>query len=183
MTASPTAASPLAIRRATLRDLQRIVVLEHDCFPAPWPTWMIRQELRAEDSVWLAADVGGEMMGYVSLRVAAGEGHVSTLGVAGELRGQGLGEALMLAALDLATRSEADCVVLEYRVTNEPAARLYSKLGFEMTRVRRGYYQDNGEDAIEVVLPGLLTPARREALAALRARWEVRHGQPLPRVE
>ena len=183
MTVPSTSAPTLAIRRATLSDLQRVVVLEHDCFASPWPTWMIRQELAGEDSVWLVAESGGEVAGYLGLRMAAEEGHVSTVGVATELRGQGLGEALMLAALDLALRCDCDCVVLEYRIGNEPAARLYAKLGFERTRIRRGYYQDNGEDAVEVILPELLTTPRREALADLFARWEVQHGQPVPRVQ
>jgi [ribosomal protein S18]-alanine N-acetyltransferase len=167
-------------RRATVRDLQRLVVLEHECFAAPWPTWMIRQELGAEDSTWLVAEVADEVVGYVGLRVAGGEGHISTLGVADDFRGRGLGEALMLAALQLAAESGADCVVLEYRESNVRAAGLYAKLGFEQTRIRRGYYHDNGEDAVEVILNGLDTREGRERLAALRDEWETKHGQSLP---
>jgi ribosomal-protein-alanine N-acetyltransferase len=37
---------------------------------------------------------------------------------------------------------------LEVRKSNEPAINLYTKFGFEVEGVRKGYYQDNGEDAL-----------------------------------
>jgi ribosomal-protein-alanine N-acetyltransferase len=38
--------------------------------------------------------------------------------------------------------------ILEVRRSNLPAIRLYERLGFEPAGVRKGYYQDTGEDAL-----------------------------------
>jgi ribosomal-protein-alanine N-acetyltransferase len=37
---------------------------------------------------------------------------------------------------------------LEVRVSNHGAIRLYERLGFQPTGIRRGYYTDNREDAL-----------------------------------
>lgn len=42
-------------------------------------------------------------------------------------------------------------MTLEVRKTNVVAQNLYSKYGFEPVGIRRGYYGDNGEDAIIMV--------------------------------
>ena len=39
-------------------------------------------------------------------------------------------------------------ITLEVRVSNEPAISLYSKYGFKSLGTRKGYYQDNNEDAL-----------------------------------
>ena len=39
-------------------------------------------------------------------------------------------------------------ITLEVRVSNTPAINLYSKYGFTSFGTRKGYYQDNNEDAL-----------------------------------
>ena len=39
-------------------------------------------------------------------------------------------------------------ITLEVRVSNTPAINLYSKYGFTSFGTRKGYYQDNNEDAM-----------------------------------
>jgi ribosomal-protein-alanine N-acetyltransferase len=53
------------------------------------------------------------------------------------------------------------------RRSNRPALRLYRGLGFTAMGVRPGYYGDNGEDAVEMVLAldpttGSIQPGRDE---------------------
>ena len=45
-------------------------------------------------------------------------------------------------------RKGARTMTLEARLSNEPALGLYRKLGFKEGGIRRGYYTDNGEDAL-----------------------------------
>ena len=42
----------------------------------------------------------------------------------------------------------ADSLTLEVRKTNAAAIALYTGLGFEVEGVRKGYYEDTGEDAL-----------------------------------
>ena len=179
---SPTATDcpDLRIRPACLHDLQAIVTIEHASFPSPWSVRMLRQEVLSETGMYLAAELDGELVGYVGMWMAADEGHIGTLAVAEGLRCRGLGEALMLSSLRRAADAGLVRVVLEYRVTNQAAAHLYAKLGFRQTRVRRRYYRDTDEDGIEVVLDGLETRAGQDQLAALCSDWEIRHGRGFP---
>ena len=167
----------LAMRRASLGDLWEIVTIERDSFPSPWPTWGLRRELERDEALYLVAERDGAVVGYAGMWRAADEAHVGTLAVAPEQRRQGIGEALMLALLQIAADDGVRLVHLEYRVGNAAAAALYAKLGFRATRIRRGYYADTGEDAVETMLDDLGTSRRRAALARVRQEWERRHGE------
>jgi ribosomal protein S18 acetylase RimI-like enzyme len=90
--------------------------------------------------------------------------HIGSLATAPAHRRRGFARLLLLCALRHAAAHGAETAFLEYRVSNHPAARLYAGLGFRQLRVRRGYYTDNGEDAIEVALPGLHQDATRARL-------------------
>lgn len=39
-------------------------------------------------------------------------------------------------------------ITLEVRASNTPAQNLYKKFNFKKEGIRKGYYSDNGEDAI-----------------------------------
>jgi ribosomal protein S18 acetylase RimI-like enzyme len=81
----------------------------------------------------------------------------------------------MLCVLRHAASTETQYALLEYRVSNDPAAALYRKLGFEFVHVRKRYYQDNGEDAIVAAIADLGTAARQRHLDELFETWLVRH--------
>lgn len=72
------------------------------------------------------------------------------MGVLPEERRKGYGRALLGELLRFAQRERKRLLLLEVRQSNEPAIRLYRSLGFETAGVRRGYYSDTGEDALEM---------------------------------
>jgi len=170
----------IILRRAKPEDLEAIISIEKSSFSAPWPAWSLQQELKRPDAVYLIAQVDEYIAGYAGMWLILDEGHVGTIAVLSHWRGCGLGEVLMLGMLQIADREKLERIFLEYRISNTPAETLYRKLGFETTRIRKRYYVDNNEDAVEVVLPDLNTPERRAHLAQLRQIWEVRHERPLP---
>jgi len=43
-------------------------------------------------------------------------------------------------------------VTLEVRKSNLPAQKLYESIGFLISSVRKGYYSDDGEDALAMAL-------------------------------
>lgn len=115
------------------------------------------------------------VLGIVGLWCVMGEGHIVTIAVRLEYRRQGLGELLLVAALESALDASQDEVTLEYRISNKAARSLYDKYGFSQVGVRARYYSDNQEDAVLMTTPPLRsTPFRRlfaQRVAALRARW------------
>jgi len=65
-------------------------------------------------------------------------------------RRQGHGRALLSELLHYARDQRKRLFLLEVRQSNEAAIRLYRSVGFATTGVRRGYYSDTGEDALEM---------------------------------
>jgi ribosomal-protein-alanine N-acetyltransferase len=88
------------------------------------------------------------IVGLVGFWIMAGEAHITTIGVREAYRRQGIGELLLLSAIELATMRHAQVTTLEVRASNSAAIALYEKYGFTKTGVRRGYYTDNREDAV-----------------------------------
>jgi ribosomal-protein-alanine N-acetyltransferase len=83
------------------------------------------------------------------------------------MRRRGIARALMDASLRYSAEAHIRIVLLEVRRSNRAAIKLYRGLAFTALGVRPGYYADNGEDAIEMILAldpesGAILPGRDE---------------------
>jgi [ribosomal protein S18]-alanine N-acetyltransferase len=106
---------------------------------------------RAWARLWVVrGDLDGEPLGFALAWHAADEVHLLDLAVAPEARRRGVGRELVGAVLGYAREADARLVLLEVRASNEAAIALYRSSGFSENGVRRGYYSDNGEDAVEM---------------------------------
>ena len=80
----------------------------------------------------------------------ADELHLLDMATHPEHRRRGHSRALLSALIALAQRERKRLVLLEVRRSNQSAIALYEAAGFCTTGVRRGYYSDTGEDALEM---------------------------------
>lgn len=126
----------------------QIAQLEKRCFSDPWSEKSIASELENPLSVWLVAVDGGQLIGYVSSQTVLGETDMMNLAVAPEARRQGTGRALVLALVDALTEKGSHSLMLEVRVSNTPAQKLYESLGFSQVGRRPKYYVNPREDAL-----------------------------------
>ncbi|MBC7325732.1 MAG: ribosomal protein S18-alanine N-acetyltransferase, partial [Moorella sp. (in: Bacteria)] len=94
------------------------------------------------------AQAGGQVVGYAGMWIILDEAHITNVAVHPHYRGRRLGELLLRVLMQEALHLGADRMTLEVRVSNRPAQRLYERLGFTRAGVRKGYYNDNREDAI-----------------------------------
>lgn len=89
---------------------------------------------------WVASTPDGAVVGLVCLIQEPGspdtDRHVVALWVAPEVRGRGVGTALMRAAGEQAEADGAETVSLWVREDDAPALRLYDRLGFAPTGER-----------------------------------------------
>ncbi|RFS86659.1 ribosomal-protein-alanine N-acetyltransferase [Actinomadura spongiicola] len=133
-------------------DIAAVTVLERDLFPEDaWSEEMIRGELADQPRTRhyvVAERPGGEIVGYAGLAAAGGQADVQTLGVRADLRGSGIGAALLTALLEEAVRRRSEAVFLEVRADNGAARRLYERFGFDEVGLRRRYYQPSNVDAV-----------------------------------
>ncbi len=88
------------------------------------------------------------IIGFVGFWIMAGEAHITSIAVREEYRRQGIGELLLISAIDLAAELKARSITLEGRDSNALAQSLYFKYGFSRVGIRRGYYIDNREDGV-----------------------------------
>jgi ribosomal-protein-alanine N-acetyltransferase len=185
-------------------DIPSVVAIDRLSFPTPWSASSYAYELKhrnssffyvllkpdsAEDSPpergwrrWLHSATGlrqSRVIGYVGIRLRDAGTHISTIAIHPDWRGNGLGELLLLTALEQSARMERGIVTLEVRPSNKAAQRLYQKYGFQFTGVHEGYYRD-GENAWLMAVE-IGRNIYRKRLAELRQALEERLCHPAQR--
>ena len=128
--------------------IAQIAALEKRCFSDPWSENSVRSELMNPLSLWLVAQDGGKVVGYVGSQSVAPEADVMNLAVAPEWRNKGIGRALMTALIAQLHSRGITALFLEVRVGNTPAQNLYRSLGFVEAGRRPKYYVNPTEDAL-----------------------------------
>ncbi|MFF4586811.1 ribosomal protein S18-alanine N-acetyltransferase [Streptomyces sp. NPDC000345] len=136
-------------------DIDPVLELEKDLFPEDaWSRGMFWSELahsRGPEATrrYVVAEQGdGRVVGYAGLASSGDLADVQTIAVAREQWGTGLGSRLLTELLRAATAFECAEVMLECRVDNVRAQKLYERHGFEPIGFRRGYYQPGNVDAL-----------------------------------
>ena len=123
----------------------------------------------------IGSDEAAFVAGFLGASYMVDEVHIVSVGVRGTLRGRGIGELLLIGAIEQAMARDARVVSLEVRPSNMVARNLYHKYGFRSRGLRKSYYADNREDAIimttdpikEAPFPDLL----RSLTLAHERRW------------
>ena len=166
---------PLTVDAMRIGDIEAVHEIERLSFSTPWPTYAFEQELSgnrlARYVVARAAGPDGErVVGFAGVWLMVDEAHITTFGVHPEWRRLGVGRRLLLRLAELALELDAARLTLEVRVGNEVAQALYRSFGFEVAGRRPRYYTDDGEDALVMTTPYLVSPAMQAVLAAERER-------------
>ena len=131
----------------TIEDCVRVAELEKAIFSQPWSEQGFREALNMEQNIFLVAEEEGTICGYIGMYQSLDEGEITNVAVAPEKRNAGVGRMLMQAAMEQAKRQGITRIVLEVRVSNASAIRLYEKCGFVNCGIRRGFYDFPKEDA------------------------------------
>jgi len=128
------------------------MVIERSAFHYPWSPGFFRQELQVACARSILAEIEGQIVGYILFWLLPGAIDIHNIAVHVEFRRRGIARLLLNKVVNEARRQSAVRVVLEVRISNVAAQKLYESLGFLNTGVRKGYYSDNGEDALAMTL-------------------------------
>ncbi|MDK1472841.1 ribosomal protein S18-alanine N-acetyltransferase [Streptomyces sp. 549] len=146
-------------------DIEPVLALEHELFPDDaWSPGMFWSELahargpHANRRYLVAVTATGRLVGYGGLAAVDGTGDVQTIATAPDHQGTGLGSRLLTALLAAASAFACTEVLLEVRVDNDRAQRLYARFGFEPVGFRRAYYQPGNVDALVMRRPHTEAP-------------------------
>lgn len=134
-------------------DLAEVVGVENAIYSHPWTRGNFADSLRSGYAC-RTYRLGGGLIGYFVLLVAAGEAHLLNLSVAAGSQRAGHGSALLEEAMRIARAQGARHVFLEVRPSNRAAQGLYTRFGFKRVATRRGYYpaHEGREDALVLTL-------------------------------
>ena len=138
----------MEIRLMQHGDVAAIAELEKICFSDPWSENSISAELNNALSCWLVAEVDSTVAGYVGSQTVLDGSDMMNIAVAPQYRRKGIAEALVLALCEKLKERGSICLLLEVRISNEPAISLYEKLGFLPVGKRKNYYRNPREDAL-----------------------------------
>jgi ribosomal-protein-alanine N-acetyltransferase len=140
----------IEIRRLALADLSAIERIEREAYPTPWSRSMFAGELAKPSSISLGAfDAATDaLVGYLITSRYVDAWHIMNLAVTAASRRRGIASDLLDELFHLTDDDPRRGYTLEVRVSNASAIKLYERMGFERTGLRRAYYTDNREDAI-----------------------------------
>ena len=126
----------------------QIAQLEMLCFSDPWSEKSIASELENELAYWLVALEGDAVAGYIGSQTVMEETDMMNVAVHPDFRRKGIAESLVNTLVDVLKDRGSRSLTLEVRASNEPAQKLYEKLGFVLVGRRPKYYRNPREDAL-----------------------------------
>ena len=131
-------------------DIEDVVKIEAEAFGEHhWSKSAFYDEINNNLAKYYAAKTpNGELVGYAGAWHILDEGHITTIAVKKSHLRKHIGEAIIVKILEDCYENDVKYLTLEVRVSNEPAIALYTKYGFNSLGTRKGYYQDNNEDAL-----------------------------------
>jgi ribosomal-protein-alanine N-acetyltransferase len=158
----------LVVRKATLNDLPQVMQINLETLPENYPEYFYQEIYERYSDAFFVAEVDHKLVGYIMCRVEGGisnfgrrwvrRGHIVSVAVLPSYRRQNLAVQLIAKAIAaMSQQYEAKEMMLEVRMTNVPAIRLYEKMGFARIRSLESYYR-NGEDALLMAFKPKQTP-------------------------
>ena len=138
----------LTFRAMTQDDADAVAEIEEKSFAMPWKREDFWREATNELATYIVCELDGKIIAYAGAWVSFNQAEVMSVAVDPEFRGQGVGTILFGELIKAVKARGATAITLEVRPSNEAAIKLYKSFGLRSVGRRRGYYLDNGEDAL-----------------------------------
>lgn len=135
----------------TIEDVPKVSSIEEKSFTTPWSAEAFEGSV-LQDNYKIIVAVSDtddtDILGYCCFYYVVDEGEIPNVCVREDMRGKGVGTAMLSGLIDIAESMNISSLYLEVRKSNEPAIHLYTKLGFVENGIRKGFYERPREDAI-----------------------------------
>ena len=137
------------IRKMCAQDIQEVMKIEERCFTSRWNEEMFLYEMEENEfGSFFVYEKDHRVIGFIDFWITFETCQLANLAIHPDAQGQGYSKELMDRMVDYANRAGCENIMLEVRVSNHKARGLYESYGFIEMNIRKGYYNDNGEDAI-----------------------------------
>lgn len=131
-------------------DFAALWNMHRACFDNPTTAESLFAEVKSSHAIALkisSTSQENDLLGYAIASIVLDECSLLYMAVAEAARGKGYGIALVTHLLSHARTRGATRILLEVRVDNQAAKRLYAACGFTTLATRSSYYSD-GTDAL-----------------------------------
>lgn len=137
------------IRNLELKDLPRILAIEHAVHLVPWTRETFDACFQSGYLGWVSEDQQ-KLNGFIVVSIKSDECHVLNVCVDRPYQRQGYGRKLLEHALSYAKAQQSYVAYLEVRRSNLIAIALYKKMQFRLIGERKNYYPApmGNEDAL-----------------------------------
>ena len=150
------------IRICTLDDLDAVIEVNERELPEDYPFFFYKNILDDyPESFLVAQNKHGKIVAYIMWRVEKApsinslkyvyKAHLVSIAVAEDYRRRGIATNLLLNSMKAIKKYKIHEYVLEVRVSNYTAIKLYEKLDYKIESIKKNYYRD-GENAYFMIL-------------------------------
>ena len=141
--------APPRLRAMEEADVPAVMAIERVAYEFSWTEGVLRDCFRFGYHCQVY-ESGDGIIGYGIISIGGGECHFLNICIAPAHQQRGHGANLVTLLLEIARAAHARTALLEVRVSNIAAFRLYHKLGFNEIGMRKGYYPARAgrEDAL-----------------------------------
>ena len=128
--------------------LDSVLEIERESNPYPW-TARNFSDCIEKGYYSMVIEDKERLVGFAIMAISSEESHLLNIGVNKDFRGSGFGEQILKKMIIAAEVMGSKKIILEVRVSNKIAYRLYEKLGFHEIGERKKYYRlpEGREDA------------------------------------
>lgn len=144
-----------SLRIASIDEVNDILLVEKMCYngETPWNRSALMHEIQYnKNAFYLVMHDLNRPVAFVGSWFVSGEAHITNIATVPDYERQGIATFLIEQLTHIAKEENITLLSLEVRVSNDKAQRLYRKLGFKERRVKKGYYANDHEDALEMTM-------------------------------
>ncbi|MGL9728760.1 ribosomal protein S18-alanine N-acetyltransferase [Enterococcus sp. DIV0756] len=143
------------LRRIIDQDIKELIALERDVYfgETPWTKSAFLSEIHSPIPHLYICMVTKqeEIAGFIGSRLIGNDTHITNIAVATAFQNRGIGRLLIDEVEKFAIMNDCETLSLEVRLSNTDAQRLYRRLGFSARNIRKNYYTENNEDALDMI--------------------------------
>lgn len=136
------------VRLMTDEDIDDVAEISSLSFSHSWSRASYEKELANHLAKYFVAETDNKVIGFIGTWIIVDESNITNVAVHPDFRKQGIASQLIEAMISYCKEHGCIAHTLEVRAGNTAAISLYEKHGFKPDGIRKGYYQDNNEDAI-----------------------------------
>jgi len=152
----------IIIKRCKVKDLDGVIEVNEKELPEDYPYFFYKSILdNFPESFLIAHNINGKIIGYIMWRVEktpsinslryVNYGHLVSIAVSEPYRRKGIASSLLTNSMLAIKKNKIKKYVLEVRVSNYSAIKLYEKFKFKIESIKKNYYRD-GENAYFMTL-------------------------------